>query len=347
MAGQARGSPPPLDPDPKAGLMQELLKEGHAFSFFQVIRLLRLFAMHASGRQTSPSDFSGRIRIKPNLSMAFPASDVEKIEQFGDPENPHFLITVNFLGLYGSTSPLPTFYTEDLIDEAAEDESVSRDFIDILNERIFALLFECWGKYRQSLQVVEEKSLQHLERLFCLLGLGEASFRKDISEPYRLLRYIGLFTQYPHSALGLKTMLKDALGGTAVEVIPCLERTAKIPESQRLRLGVSGCRLDVDSYLGDEMPDRMGKFRIRLGPLTRAEFKRLSPGTEAFNWVSFLTGLYFVEPLECEVELILARGEALTVCLGDPTRATLGVDSWIFSTSELEETRAIFSPQCH
>lgn len=347
MAGQAGGSPPHLSPDPKAGLKQELLKEGHAFSFFQVIRLLRLFAMRASGRQTSLSDFSEAIRIKPNLSMAFPASDVEDVQEFGDPENPRFSVTVNFLGLYGSASPLPTFYTEDLIDEAAEDESVSRDFIDILNERIFALLFECWGKYRQSMQVVEEKSLRHIERLFCLLGLGEASFRKDIPEPYRLLRYIGLFTQYPHSALGLKTIIKDALGGTPVEVIPCCERTAKIPQSQTLRLGVSGCRLGVDSYLGDEIPDRMGRFRIRLGPLTRAEFGRLSPGTEVFNWVCLLTGLYFVEPLEYELELILARGEALTLCLGDPKRATLGVDSWVFSSPELDETRAVFSPQCH
>jgi type VI secretion system protein ImpH len=347
VASQAGGSPPHLDPDPKAVLKQELLREGHAFSFFQVVRLLRLFAMEASGSRASPSDFRERIRIKPNLSLAFPSSDVESVQQFGDPENPHFSITVNFLGLYGSNSPLPTFYTEDLIDEATEDESVSRDFIDILNERIFALLFECWSKYRQSMQVVEERSLQHIERLFCLLGLGEASFREDIPEPYRLLRYLGLFTQYPHSALGLKTLLKDALGGTPVDVIPCLRRTARIPESQTLHLGGSNCRLGVDGYLGDEMPDRMGKFRIRLGPLTRDEFRRLSPGTETFKWASFLTGLYFVEPLECELELILAAGEARAVCLGDPTRATLGVDAWIFSSPDLDETRAVFSPQCH
>ena len=97
MAGKAGGSSPHLNPDPKAGLKQELLREGHAFSFFQVIRLLRLFAMQASGTQKSPSDFSEKLRIRPNLSMAFPASDVESIEQFGDPENPNFLVTANFL----------------------------------------------------------------------------------------------------------------------------------------------------------------------------------------------------------------------------------------------------------
>lgn len=347
MAGQVGGSPSRIDTDEKLRLKHELLEKGPAFSFFQIIRLLRLFSLKSFQTQKPPSDFSETIRIKPNLSLAFPASDVESVQEVGDPEDPRFLITANFLGLYGSTSPLPTFYTEDLIDEATQDESVTRDFIDILNQRLFALLFECWGKYRQSLQVVEEKKSAYIDRLFCLLGLGEISFRKTIPEPHRLLRYIGLFTQFPHSAMALKTLLNDALGATAVEVIPCVERTAKIPENQTLRLAASGCRLGVDTYLGDQLRDRMGKFRIRLGPLDRTDFKRFSPGTEDFNRVTSLTDLYFVEPLEYELELILAEGQALTACLGDPTRATLGVDAWVFSSPELGEVRAVFSPQHH
>jgi type VI secretion system protein ImpH len=347
MAGQVGGSPSRIDTDEKLRLKHELLEKGPAFSFFQIIRLLRLFSLKSSRTQKPPSDFSETIRIKPNLSLAFPASDVESVQEVGDPDDPRFLITANFLGLYGSASPLPTFYTEDLIDEAGQDESVTRDFIDILNQRLFALLFECWGKYRQSLQVVEEKKSAYIDRLFCLLGLGEISFRKAIPQPHRLLRYIGLFTQFPHSAMALKTLLNDALDATAVEVIPCVERTARIPENQTMRLAASGCRLGVDTYLGDQLTDRMGKFRIRLGPLNRTDFKRFSPGTEDFNRVTSLTDLYFVEPLEYELELILAEGQALTACLGDPTRATLGVDAWVFSSPELGEVRAVFSPQHH
>ena len=184
-----------------------------------------------------------------------------------------------------------------------------------------------------------------MDRLFCLLGLGEKSFRKHITESYRLLRYIGLFTQFPHTAMALKTLLNDALGGTAIEITPCVEQTAKIPENQTLRLATSGCRLGIDSYLGNELIDRMGKFRISLGPLNRAEFKRFSPGTENFSRISSLTDLYFVEPLEYEVEIILAKGEAQTLCLGDAMHATLGIDTWIFSSAELGEVRAIFNPQ--
>jgi type VI secretion system protein ImpH len=344
MASTTGGSPPHLKPDGKIALKEELLREGHDFSFFQVIRLLRLLVPQSSDPHTTPSAFSKAIRTKPHLSLAFPASEVQRVEEIGDAEDPRFLIAVNFLGLYGTSSPLPPFYTEDLIDEAAEDESVSRDFIDTINERLFALLFECWGKYRQSLKVVEEKSPEHMERLFCLLGLGEPSFRDDMPEPQRLLRYIGLFSQFPRSALGLKTLLADALGGIPVDVLPCIERKATLPESQLLRMGVSGCRMGSDSYLGSHLTDRMGKFRIRIGPLTRADYKRLSPGTKDFERVTFLTDLYFVEPLEYDVEVILAEGEALTISLGDATRATMGVDGWMFSDPKLKEVRAIFNP---
>jgi type VI secretion system protein ImpH len=344
MASKTGGSPPDLNTDRTTALKEELLREGHDFSFFQVIRLLRLLVLRPSDSHTIPSDLGKAIRIKPHLSLAFPASEVQSIEDIGNGEELRFLIAVNFLGLYGSSSPLPSFYTEELIDEAAEDESVSRDFIDTINERLFALLFESWGKYRQSLKVVEEKSQEHLERLFCLLGLGEPSFRKDIPEPQHLLRYIGLFSQFPRSALGLKTLLSDALGRTPVDILPCIERKATLPESQSLRMGVSGCRMGTDTYLGNKLTDCMGKFRICIGPLTRDNFKRFSPGTEDFKRVTFLTDLYFVEPIEYDVEVILADGEALTISLGDATRSTMGVDGWIFSDPTLGEVRAVFNP---
>lgn len=327
------------------GLIDELLKQGHAFSFFQIIRLLRRFT-ESSGTPKSNPFSNETIRIKPRLSLAFPASDVESVQRLGDGDDPRFLILANFLGLYGSASPLPIFYTEDLIDEATDDESASRDFIDIINQRLFSLLFESWTKYRQYLKFVEEEDPAHISRLFCLLGLGGASIREDIPEPYRLLRYIGLFTQFPRSASGLKAILTDTIGEIPVDVIPCMKRNVRIPEDQTLRLGANeGCRLGMDAYLGDHMQDRMGKFRIQLGPLSSKDFKRFSPGAEDFDRLTFLTDFYFVEPLEYDVELIMAEGVARTVCLGDRTRSTLGMDTWVFSKSALGEVRVIFRPE--
>ncbi len=331
MAGKDRGA--------FSDLRLDLIKEGHAFSFYQVIRLLRSFA--------SPDEGSGKtdsIRVRPKLSLNFPCADVDRIEAL-DEEDIRFLITVTFLGLYGVSSPLPTFYTEDLMAEESDDQSVTREFVDVINHRIFLLLFKGWTKYRQFLQVVEEQNPDHLTRLFSLLGLGEEALREDVPDAYGLLRYIGLFSQFPRSALGLKRLLQDALGRVPVDVMPCVLRKARIPEHQRLFLGESGGVLGNDCFLGEEIDDRMGKFRLKIGPVKRGDFQKLLPGGKRCDKLTFLTRFYVTDPLEYEVELALAAGEAQCVCLGRPEWSRLGLDTWSFSGENLGEVAARFYPE--
>lgn len=322
----------------------DLLREGHAFSFFQVIRLLRLFS--GTTKDSHASGFAGteHIRVRPKLSLAFPPADVDRVEE-KEGERPRYLVTATLLGLYGSASPLPTFYTEDLIDEVSQDESVAREFLDIINHRLFLLLFQCWTKYRQFIKVVEENNTQHLERLFSLLGLGEKAIRDDVPDAYSLIRYVGLFTQFPRSSGGLKALLQDAFGNVPIKVVPCVARKAKIPEDQRFFLGSSGGVLGSDSFVGEEIEDRMGKFRIQAGPLDQQQFQRLLPGGSGGDRLALLTGLYVTDPLEYDVELTLAEGQAQCVCLGRPVWSRLGWDTWIFSGEQTGEVKARFYPE--
>jgi len=338
MAGQDRGSP--------AHLKSELLEKPHQFSFFQVIRLLRLLDEASEPHPSKKSTEEDSVRIRPELSLTFPPADVAKIEVV-DRGKSFYLITATLLGLYGSSSPLPTFYTEDLLDEASEDLSVTRDFIDIFNHRLYLLLFRCWVKYRLFLQVIEENDPGVLEKLFCLIGQGEKELRKDLPESYSLIRYAGLFTQFPKSASGLRTLLQDALGGIPLEVIPCLKRIVKIPPDQRLLIGMSGSKLGEDSFLGEEMDDRMGKFRLRIGPLKSEPFHALLPGSPDHQRLNFLTRFYLLDVFEYDVELILAEKEAETVSLGGSQWSRLGLDTWVFSLDHLSEVRTIFIPQSH
>jgi len=325
-------------------LKLELLKKGHAFSFFQVMRLLRLLVSDWERTEEKRVKEGEKIRIRPELSLTFPASDVAKIEEFTD-DGPSFLVTATMLGLYGTSSPLPTFYTEDLMNEEAEDLSVTRDFIDIFNHRLYHLLFHCWTKYREFLQLVEENNPKDLEKLFCLIGLGETELREDLPESYSLLRYTGLFTQFPRSALGLETLLQDAFGGIPVEVIPCVKRRVMIPFDQRFSFGTSGNSLGEDSFVGEEIDDRMGAFHLRIGPLKSGPFHALLPGQHHHQRLVFLTQFYLIEPFEYDFELVLAEREAETICLGSPQWAQLGLDTWIFSTDHLGQVHTIFPPQ--
>ncbi len=336
MAGQDWGS--------SAHLRSDLFEKAHEFSFFQVMRLLRLFIPESEIPEAKKSVEEESIRVRPELSLSFPPADVAKIEEV-DQEKPLYLITATLLGLYGSSSPLPTFYTEDLIDEAAEDMSVTRDFIDIFNHRLYLLLFRCWVKYRLFLQVIEENDPGVLGKLFCLIGLGEEALRKDLPESYPLIRYTGLFTQFPKSASGLRALLQDAFGGIPLEVIPCLKRIVKIPPDQRLLMGISGRVLGESCFLGEEIDDRMGKFRLRIGPLKSNPFHRLLPGSIEHQRLNFLTKFYLLDVFEYDIELVLAEREAKTVSLGGSEWSRLGLDTWVFSLDHLAEVKTIFPPQ--
>jgi len=325
-------------------IKREFLTRPHAFSFFQIMRLLRFLEKKRLNDNGPGGRKDTRIAVRPELSLAFPASDVTKIEPVGE-GNEGYLVTATFLGLYGTSSPLPTFYTEELLEEAAEDENVTREFLDILNRHLFQLLFRCWTKYRLCVQVVEEEDPNQTQKLFCLLGLGSEKIRKGIPNSYGFIRYLGLVLQHPRSALGLRTVLADALGGIPIDVAPCLPRMARVPEDQRCCIGATGSMLGQDTFIGEELLDRTGKFRLVIGPVSGKTFRDLLPGSEKHRLLTFLTDFYLAAPLEYDLEIIINAGEVETACLGGPQWAHLGWNTWVFSQQYREETSVIFQPQ--
>ncbi|GFO56973.1 hypothetical protein GMSM_39800 [Geomonas sp. Red276] len=337
--------------EPPPSLLDDLLARGHEFSFDQVMRLARV----ALGSDKLPElpelpelpnqPWRNHLRIRTDLSLAFPAADVTGVEvgDHGDDET-ELLVTTTFLGLYGASSPLPTHYTEDLLDEAAAGASVNRDFLDLLHQRLYELYHQCWSKYRLFIRVTEEKNPRDRERLLSLIGLGQQEAREGIPDAWSQVRYAGLFTQRCRSAEGLKTLLRGALGIKNLEIEQCVLRQATIPQDQRICLGISNCTLGVDTVVGSEIPDRMGKFRIHIGPLSNADFNSLLPGTIRHEKLVRLVRLYISDPLEFDIRLTMAAGEARPLILGDPKSALLGLNTWCSAGDTLGQQSVTISP---
>ena len=316
-----------------SALKKSLLSQSGRFSFFQAGRLLRLFlereyadADHGNKEDTPTGERPARlpesvrnsaIRIRPQLSLAFPATDIVSIKSEkadDDSTRTRYLVTAAILGLYGESSPLPTFYTEELFQDAREGRNVTRDFFDLINTPLYQMLFQAQSKYRLGIKIIEEEDAPSLERLFCLTGLGGHVFRKNENKNEKtssfsekecklqfasgatqaessahpnidfrkLIRYSGLFNLAPRSALGLETLLADALKAPGLQIISCVARLAKIPEDQRFSLGVSGSSAGKNCFLGHTIPDRMGKFRVRLGPMDWDSFQAWLPHTDKY-----------------------------------------------------------------
>lgn len=190
--------------------------------------------------------------------------------------------------------------------------------------------------------MVEEQDPGLIERLFALIGLGDKRLRHTLPHPRRLLRYIGLLTQFPRCALGLQTLLADALGNISVTVISCLPIKVEIPLDQRLTLGPAGRALGEDTFVGEEIDDRTSAIGIQIGPISYNKFRELLPGSHLYKTLEFLTGFYPINPVKAEIELILEPGSAKPISLGEPDHTRLGLDTWLFSDEYNGDMRARF-----
>jgi type VI secretion system protein ImpH len=327
-----------------AYLKEQLLSEGHRFSFIQVVRFILFLLSRETAADTDVSSLLKRIRTRPDLSLSFPETDVTSVKLMpGQPSR--FSITATFLGIYGTASPLPTFYTEDLLQEQAQDRSVSRDFIDLFNTRLYALYFAVWSHYRLFYKICESRDAEALHRLYCLIGFEGPALRDSLDDSYGLIRFTGLLTQLVRSAEGLQVLLADIIG-EEVEIEQGIERTAQIPEDQRLYIGQGGNTLGETTYLGREIADRMGKFRIRIGPLSGESFTKVLPDKPLFQNICSLIRTYMDQPLIWDADIALAREDLAVARLGFDTWSQLGFNTWIYSGSAPEDGsfRFLYSP---
>ncbi|WP_300667621.1 type VI secretion system baseplate subunit TssG [Desulfoluna sp.] len=326
-----------------AAVRKMLLEQGRSFSFFQAMRLLGNLKAEAGENRRERQDTGGTFRARPNLSLAFAGSDVEGITESASGK---LILTANILGLYGTGSPLPVFYTEDLFEGGDEEPNAARDFLDVINHRLYELLYAGWAKYQVAMKVIEEEDGRLKDRMFSVSGLGHKSLRKGLPHSWRMIRYSGLLSQGTRSASGLEILLSDALDGVAVEVVQAVKRLVPISFDQRCVLGVSGNIPGDTCYLGDTFEDSMGAVLIRIGPLSEASYRSLLPGTDAHQLIVSLTRFYLSTPIEFIVEVVMgAEEQKKTAHLGEISWSQLGLDTWLFSGEPPGELSSRFYPE--
>lgn len=329
---------PSTNGNPVSDLKRSLESEPERFSFYQVVRMLRLLESADSGFRPSRS-FWDRVRVRPALGLSFPRTDIVslKAESSGD-----ILIEASFFGLYGVSSPLPLFYSEELIELETSERPVVRKFLDILHAVLYPLVYEAWEKYRPSLSAIERGNRASVDRFYSFAGLGGGSVPEHDSNASIAVKYAGLLTQFPRSAKGLETLLSDLLGGVSVRVSQCFLRRVAIPLPQRSCLGSRGI-LGEDSVLGEEIDDRNNQIRIGIGPVDSDLFLNLLPGSEEFLRLVFWIRFYLSSPIMADMEITFHDECPVPVVLGGKNRCRLGLDAWL-ETGGPEAFRKVVVP---
>jgi len=316
-------------------LVERLFREPFVFEFFQAVRLLEKLARGCRpvGREGPPS--SEPVRFAAHPSLAFPASQIQALLSAEGGVPPRMV--VNFMGLTGPLGALPLYYTQQVIDRTRARDTALRDFLDLFNHRIISLFHQAWEKYRVAVQYERAGRGRFSHYLLDLIGLGTKGLQKRQAVADEvLIYYAGLLGQRPRSALALRQLLEGFF-----EVPVAVEQFAgawfgiarpnqcwleeRRDDSERLGYGV---------VVGDEVFDEQSRARVRLGPLSLAQYRDFLPTGSAYQPLRALLR-FFSDEVDFEVQLVLKREEVPRCELGaeDEEAPVLGWVTWMKTVS--------------
>jgi type VI secretion system protein ImpH len=312
-------------------LIADLLARPQGYSFVQAVELLSALAPEAATVGHAASPDQERLRFRADPSLAFPKADITALEPADRPgsNDPHFRMDVTFMGLYGSSSPLPGFYNE-AIAQHDEVPNTRRDFLDLFNHRLVSLLYRSWLRYRHYLQYRDQGTDHFSRQLLAFAGLGAPELRdKAGGEPVKLLACVGLLALRPRSGAVVASVVSQLFGGVPVRVDEFVERWVTIDPGQRTGLGVANAGLGTSAVAGARVRDISGKFRLALGPMDFATFRRHLPDGAEYPRVRELVRFLLRDPLAFDVRLRLSDDAVPRLSLGGACQGRLGWSSWL------------------
>jgi type VI secretion system protein ImpH len=305
-------------------VIAQLLGEPHRFQFAQLVNiLLRLLRRQGISYDDA---FRNVLRFGNSLSLAFPASEVQALEL--EPEAPmasqdaeramhggalkKIRITPAFIGLLGAAGTLPLHDTERLAARLSLGGDASQhELIDVFSNRLIALFYEAWGKYRveHGMNVQEHDRL--LPMLTALAGVrpgdgapgqnGAGTRANDEMAAY----YAGLLGTRPVTAGTVERVLSDHFG-VPIRLEKFVGGWHPIPENRRSTLGTAQPILGNGLALGARLWRHDLRARLHVGPLDEAQVSAFLPGGRALSAMEEMVKLFAVPLLRYEIRLLLS-----------------------------------------
>jgi type VI secretion system protein ImpH len=306
--------------------LARLEREPYGVDFHVALRRLESFFRELPrwGAAVRPSDEPVRLGQDPEL--VFAPSAVASFKQ-QDQTRPARL-SVAFFGLFGPNGPLPLHLTEYARERVrhAGDRTFSA-FVDVFHHRLLALFHRAWAVGQPTAAHDRPLENRFTTYIASLIGLGLPALRdRDVITDAAKLQYAALIAHPSRNPDALAAIIADYFG-LPVAIEEFVGEWLDLPDEALSRLAYSAevSTLGRSIVLGRRVWRRDHKFRIVLGPLSRADFHRMQPGSASLAQLSGIVRSYAGDELDWDVRLVLDSGEGGQARLGRGDR--LGWDT--------------------
>jgi type VI secretion system protein ImpH len=305
--------------------------QARRFAFFRLVYALeRLFPASPPMGQLGPVA-NERIRLRGDTSLAFASTDISELAYIKYPDGiERVRVSQAFMGLYGSVSPLPTHFAENLaLADYQGGPQPIREFFDVFHHRLISLLYRTWSKYRFAVMYRKKGDDPFTRRMFCAVGLDGFKDHETPLHRFMYLKWAPLLALKSRSARGLDVVLNDIFGKMGVKIEQFVGHWTLIEKPLRNKMGVMNHVLGESLTIGRYVYDGTGRFNIVLGPLSYDEYLSFLPGGSNRPVLraavdTFTRGIYDVM-----LELHVKKDEAPRLKLGSERPSILGRTAWL------------------
>ena len=233
-------------------------------------------------------------------------------------------------GLLGPNGALPLHLTEYARERAMHhgDATLQR-FLDMLTHRFALLFYRAWAEAQPTVSLDRPGNKAYFNRLGALVGIGLPALQdRDALPDASRLHFAGRLARQTRDADGLLAWCRSEFD-VPVAIEQWCGHWMVLAKDERSRLGRrGGAQLGRTTVLGGSVWDVQHKFRIAIGPLRLAQYRRFLPGGADLARLQALVRSWVGIEFEWDVKLILLRDEVPRVRLGSRHTA-LGQASWL------------------
>lgn len=309
-------------------LIDALAQNPFAFDFFRAVRALENLRRDLPRVGCSLSPSQDPVRFSQNPSLAFAPSSLEAFTPAGAGGVPR--LHIRFFGLLGPNAPLPPHLTEYAFERQHHyDDPTFVEFLNVFNHRMVSFFYRAWAANQKAVDLDRNGPQRFAMFAGSFFGLGMEAFQnRDAVQDAAKLYFAGRLACQTRNAEGLESILQEYFEMPS-EIHTFVGRWMDLPPDSICRLGASRetGSLGVNTILGSRFFEGQLNFRIRLGPMSLADYERMLPHGEAFQRLQFWVLNYCGEHYFWDAQLVLKAAEVPETRLGQAGR--LGWTTWL------------------
>lgn len=315
-----------------AALHTALALDPDRHGFFEAVRRLQRAEPGRPRIGCSARPAQDPVRFGQLPSLAFAPRTVAAFQPQTDGRPPR--MAVQALGLFGPNGPLPGHLTEYAHERQhnAGDAAFAR-FADVFHHRMLSLFFRAWAEGQPAVDQEHPDGGAYAAHIGSLIGIGRPALRdRDALPDAARLHHAGHLAGQARHPEGLRAMIAG-LFDLPCEIDEFVGEWLDLPEEAQCRLGAGpGSALGVDAVAGRRAYGAQHRFRVRLGPMSLADYRCFLPGQPALARLRALVRTHAGDELAWELQLLLRDDEVPPAALaGDQP---LGWSSWLGTRSE-------------